>query len=264
MGFSSEDDYGYILENLAYISGLNDDCWYGFLFDFARLLCREGINEEHFNELISIKLLQIIYRSIYRYYHHPSAEGFDKLLNAPANIEKIQSYFFKQKDNPLLLRIFFLKAAFKDPQNDRGIYERDVRPSGPKHSIKEYLLTKSDHENQNFLNWVDQNLKYLFINGIGARLLLFKSIYGYAMTTGNLAEKDSGIAFLKSRFEYLLMNDLDSVLALINRTWLQVSVQNPADKDFMKKIIDHHLEKSSVSEEVKEKLIFFKSMYLDS
>ena len=37
-----------------------------------------------------------------------------------------------------------------------------------------------------------------------------------------------------------------------------------ADKDFMKKIIDHHLEKSSVSEEVKEKLIFFKSMYLDS
>jgi hypothetical protein len=258
MGF--EDDYGYILENLAYISVLNDDCWYGFLFDFARLLCRKDINQEYFNELIAIKLLKIIYRSIYRYSHHPSAEGFDKLLNAPANIEKIQSYFFKQEGNPLLLRIFFLKAAFKDPQNDPSIYERDGRP---KHSIKEYLLTKFDHENQNFLNWVDQNLKNLCIKR-GMNVRLCKSIYCYVMTTGNLAEKDSGIAFLKSRFEYLLMNDLDSVLALINRTWLQVSVQNPADKDFMKKIIDHHLEKSSVSEEVKEKLIFFKSMYLDS
>jgi len=145
-----------------------------------------------------------------------------------------------------------LQAAFTDYSINHGDYVKDGRP---KHSIKEYLLTKSDHENQEFLTWVDQNLKYLCISGINE--ILFKSIYCYAMTTGNLGEKDSGIAFLKSRFEYLLMNDLDSVLALINTTWLQVFVRNPADKDFMRKIIDHHLEKSSISEEVREKLVLF-------
>jgi hypothetical protein len=193
--------------------------------------------------------------SIYEY--DPVFTGFYKLDDAPVNIEKIKSSFFKLKENPLLLRILFLKAAFTDPKNDHDVNERDQdgRPSEPKHSIHEYLLTKSDYENQEFLNWVDQNLKYLCISGINE--ILLKSIYCYAMTTGSLAEKDSGIAFLKSRFEYLLMNDLDSVLALINTSWLQVFVRNPADKDFMRKIIDHHLEKSSIPEEVKEKLILF-------
>ena len=255
MGFSSKDDYRYILKNLTYTYDLNDACWYGFLFDFTKLLYRKEINEEYFYELIAIKLLHIVYLSIYEY--DPVFTGFYKLDDAPVNIEKIKSSFFKLKENPLLLRILFLKAAFTDPKNDHDVNERDQdgRPSEPKHSIHEYLLTKSDYENQEFLNWVDQNLKYLCISGINE--ILLKSIYCYAMTTGSLAEKDSGIAFLKSRFEYLLMNDLDSVLALINTSWLQVFVRNPADKDFMRKIIDHHLEKSSIPEEVKEKLILF-------
>ena len=252
IGFSSEDDYGYILKNLIYISGLNDACWYGFLFDFARLLYRKEINEEYFNELIAIKLLHMVYWSIYKYDDNPVYPDFYESPDAPANIEKIKAYFFKQKENPLLLGIFFLEAAFTDYSINHGDYVENGRP---KHSIKEYLLTKSDHENQEFLNWVDQNLKYLCISGINE--ILLKSIYCYAMTTGSLSEKDLGIAFLKSRFEYLLMNDLDSVLALINTTWLQVFVRNPADKDFMRKIIDHHLEKSSISQEVRGKLLLF-------
>lgn len=119
------------------------------------------------------------------------------------------------------------------------------------------LLTKSDHENQEFLNWVDQNLKYLCTQGIN--LTLFISIYNYAMRTGSSAEKDSGVTFLKSRIEYLLMNDLDSVLALIDSGF------NPSYRiTFMQQIINHHLEASSISDELKEKLTLFKSSYLDS
>jgi hypothetical protein len=223
------------------------------------LLYREDIEEEYFNELIAIKLLRIVYWSIYEYVDTPpSFSGFDKSLDAQENIERIKSYFFKQKENPLLLRIFFLKAAFTDPQNHHDINERDQygRPCG-KHSIKEYLLTKSDHENQNFLNWVDQNLKYLCTEGINSRL--FYSNYYYAMRTGSSAEKDSGVTFLKSRIEYLLMNDLDSVLALIDSGF------NPSyGITFMQQIINHHLEASSISDELKEKLTLFKSSYLDS
>jgi hypothetical protein len=256
IGFSSEDDYGYILKNLTYISGLNDDCWYGFLFDFTRLLYRKEINRGYFNELISIELLKIIYWSIYDYDDHPIHQGFYELLDAPANIEKIKAYFLMQKENPLLLRILFLQAAFADPQSDSYEYEDDGRSCQPKHSIKEYLLTKSDHENQEFLNWVDQNLKYLCTQGIN--LTLFISIYNYAMRTGSLAEKDSGVTFLKSRIEYLLINDLDSVLALIDSGF------NPSyGITFMQQIINHHLEASSISDEVKEKLTLFKSSYLD-
>ena len=219
MGFSSEDDYGYILKNLTCIYDLNDACWYGFLFDFARLLYRKEINEEYFNELIAIKLIYTVYWSIYEYDDNPVYPDFYKSLDAPVIIEKIKSYFFKQKENPLLLRIFFLQAAaFTDYSSNHGAYKVVGESScGPKQSIEEYLLTKSDYEDQNFLNWVDQNLKYLCISGINE--ILLKSIYDYAMTTGSLAEKDSGIAFLKSRFEYLRMNDLD-VLASINTTWL--------------------------------------------
>jgi hypothetical protein len=214
IGFSSKNHYRYILKNLTYIYGLNSACWYGFLFDFTKLLYRKKINEKYLHELIAIKLLHIVFGSIYEYDAYFS--GFYKLHDAPVNIENIKSYFFKQKENPLLLSIFFLQAAFKDQANDHFDPE-DGSPFQPKHSIKEYLLTKPDHENQEFLNWVDQNLKYLCISGINE--ILLKSIYDYAMTTGSLAEKDSGIAFLKSRFEYLRMNDLD-VLASINTTWL--------------------------------------------
>lgn len=214
IGFSSRDDYRYILKNLTYIYDLNSACWYGFLFEFTKLLYRKKINEKYLHELIAIKLLHIVFWSIYEY--DADFSSFYKLHDALMNIENIKSYFFKQKENPLLLSIFFLQAAFKDQANDHFDPE-DGSPFQPKHSIKEYLLTKSDHENQEFLNWVDQNLKYLCISGINE--ILFKSIYDYAMTTGSLAEKDSGRAFLKSRFEYLCMNDLD-VLASINTTWL--------------------------------------------
>lgn len=256
IGFSSEDNYGYILKNLTYVYRLNDDCWYGFLFDFIRLLYRKEINKQYFHELIAIKLLHLIYRSIYDYSDEPWGDGLYKRYDAEQTIEKIKASFFKQKENPLLLRILFLQAAFADQADDHFDPE-DGRPFEPKHSIKEYLLTKSDHENQEFLNWVDQNLKYLCTEGIN--LTLFISIYNYAMRTGSSAEKDSGVTFLKSRIEYLLINDLDSVLALIDSGF------NPSyGITFMQQIINHHLEASSISDEVKEKLTLFKSSYLDS
>ncbi|NBV99485.1 MAG: hypothetical protein EBR67_08265 [Proteobacteria bacterium] len=137
IGFSSEDNYEYILKNLTYVYRLNDDCWYGFLFDFIRLLYRKEINKRYFHELIAIKLLHLIYRSIYDYSDELWGDGLYKRRDAEQTIEKIKASFFKQKENPLLLRILFLQAAFADQADDHFDPE-DGGPFEPKHSIKEF------------------------------------------------------------------------------------------------------------------------------
>ena len=60
-----------------------------------------------------------------------------KRRDAEQTIEKIKASFFKQKENPLLLRILFLQAAFADQADDHFDPE-DGGPFEPKHSIKEF------------------------------------------------------------------------------------------------------------------------------